>query len=337
MSDVSPLVRVLVREALEHEGRVPLATLAEQLVPLATLRELARKHGLSPRGYRVEKAPSARLVPLLADPRRPEVLEELVAACFEPVLPAESKTAPTADAARCADLNAKLARREYELGRVQHELTRCRTQGTRQREREAELVTRLQAADASAAAARAEAEDARRRLEAQRPPAAPADGAAGHRIHALERDVEALLEAEDGLRRLLALRQVQVRNLEEQIAELRELVPERKRRKQAKPAAPALSDRFRLPHFTPSFYKSLVGHARRHIEQAMQAALLFCTEGHSYPGLEVKRLEGQDLWSLRASLKLRVYFVMRGDEDVDFVAIADREDQHTTLRRLKER
>jgi hypothetical protein len=56
----------------------------------------------------------------------------------------------------------------------------------------------------------------------------------------------------------------------------------------------------------------------------MQAALLFCTEGPGYPGLEVKQLEGVDLWSLRA------------DGDVDFVALADREDQNTMLRRLKD-
>jgi hypothetical protein len=40
---------------------------------------------------------------------------------------------------------------------------------------------------------------------------------------------------------------------------------------------------------------------------------------------------------MRASLGLRVYFVRREDGDIDVVEIADREDQHTTLRRIKER
>ena len=64
---------------------------------------------------------------------------------------------------------------------------------------------------------------------------------------------------------------------------------------------------------------------------------LFCDEGPAYPGLEVKQIEGQDLWSLRASLKLRVYFRPRDDGDVEIIALADREDQKTALRRLKDR
>ena len=92
-----------------------------------------------------------------------------------------------------------------------------------------------------------------------------------------------------------------------------------------------------MPHFTAAFYRSLEGKERRAIERAIQAVFLFCTEGPSYPGLEVKALEGHTLWSMRASLKLRVYFAMRSDGDIDVEALADREDQHTTLRRLKER
>ena len=74
-------------------------------------------------------------------------------------------------------------------------------------------------------------------------------------------------------------------------------------------------------------------------EQAVadQAVLLFCTEGHAYPGLEVKKMGGQDTWSLRASLGLRVYFKDRDDGDIDVLELADREEQHTTLRGLKDR
>ena len=69
----------------------------------------------------------------------------------------------------------------------------------------------------------------------------------------------------------------------------------------------------------------------------MQAILLFCTEGHGYPGLEVKQLGGQDTWSLRASLGLRVYFRPLPDGDIELLELGDREDQNTTLRRLKDR
>ncbi|MCK5945323.1 MAG: hypothetical protein KAI24_25260, partial [Planctomycetes bacterium] len=87
----------------------------------------------------------------------------------------------------------------------------------------------------------------------------------------------------------------------------------------------------------PSFYKSLEGKERRSVERALHAILLFCTEGHGYPGLEVKPMGGQDTWSLRASLGLRVYFRPRPDGDIDVLELGDREDQNTTLRRLKER
>jgi hypothetical protein len=92
-----------------------------------------------------------------------------------------------------------------------------------------------------------------------------------------------------------------------------------------------------MPYFAPSFYKSLAGKDRRAIERAVHAVLLFCTEGYGYPGLEVKQMGGQDTWSLRASRGLRVYFRPRSDGDIDVMEFADREEQHTTLRRLKER
>jgi hypothetical protein len=51
----------------------------------------------------------------------------------------------------------------------------------------------------------------------------------------------------------------------------------------------------------------------------------------------VKQLGGQDTWSFRASLGLRVYFRPVGDGDIELLELADREEQHTTLRRLKEK
>jgi hypothetical protein len=64
---------------------------------------------------------------------------------------------------------------------------------------------------------------------------------------------------------------------------------------------------------------------------------MFCTEGYAYPGLEVKQLGGQDMWSMRASLGLRIYFRPIGERDIEVLELGDREDQNTTLRRLKEK
>jgi len=129
-----------------------------------------------------------------------------------------------------------------------------------------------------------------------------------------------------------------MRELEEENAELEQLLPKGRRRKKApEPPPPAPDRRFRLPYFAQSFYRSLDGKDRRSVERAVEAVLLFCTEGHAYPGLEVKQLGGQDTWSLRASLGLRVYFRQRDDGDVEILEVADREEQNTTLRRLKER
>ena len=154
----------------------------------------------------------------------------------------------------------------------------------------------------------------------------------------LQRDVAALSESEAGLRRLLALRDTRIRDLERQVEGLEALIPASRRRKQ-KPMdeLPATERRFIVPWFQPGFYRSLEGKDRKAVERAFQAVFLFCTEGHGYPGLETKALGGTRLWSVRASLKLRVYLAMRDDGDVDVIALADREDQDTMIKRLASR
>ena len=118
--------------------------------------------------------------------------------------------------------------------------------------------------------------------------------------------------------------------------ELEELVPPGKRKKKRMPPPPP-PERFAVPHFTPTFLKSLDGKDRRSIEQAYHAVFMFCTEGSRYPGLQVKSLEAIDLWSLRASRRLRVYFRRRVDGDVEILELLDREEQETMLRRYRER
>lgn len=332
MTERSRSVQALTREVLRDDGRITLARLVQELVPIDALRALARHHGLAPKGYRVDRAPASRLASLLADPKRPDVVEELV----ELLIGNDPTPEAGADQKQLEDLEARLRLRDGELARVKSDLARCRSQAARQREREADLVARLEAAELRVAAARAEVEAARREGENRNKTPAGRDRQV-RRIHELERAVEAFTTAEEGLRRMVALRQARIRELEEQVVDLQQRVPKGRKSPKEKVEAPRLAAHFRVPHFTVSFYKSLEGKERRHVEQAIQAALVFCTEGPAYPGLEVKQIEGQELWSLRASLKLRVYFLFRDDGAVEFVAVADREDQHTMLRRLKER
>ena len=159
-----------------------------------------------------------------------------------------------------------------------------------------------------------------------------------HRLHELETEREGFLAADHAMRLQLARDRSRTRELEDEVAELESLIPASRRRKK-KPMLPEpeLQRRVLVPHFLPSFYKSLEGKERRSVERAIHAMLLFCTEGHGYPGLEVKQLGGQDTWSLRASLGLRIYFRNMEDGDIEVIELGDREDQNTTLRRLKER
>jgi len=335
MSGPSTAVQGLLRTVLEQEGKVPLERLVQELLPVETLRDLARKHGLSPKGYRIEKAPAPRLAKLLIDVRNAKLVTEVLELLL--AQRAGSGEAAKDETGRVEEVEALLRLREGELRGARQDIDKLRAQAAQQRVRESDLSTKLEQAEARSIAARAEVDQLKRQQNMSVAAASAADRDEARRLHDLEREVEELALAEEGHRRHAAERQARIRELEGQVADLEARVPKGRKPPKEKVEAPLLADAFRLPRFTPAFYKSLEGKERRHVEQAFQAALLFCTEGPSYPGLEVKQIEGQELWSLRASLKLRVYFELLEERCVEFVAVADREDQHTTLRRLKER
>ncbi|MGA0058092.1 MAG: hypothetical protein ACO3RU_00750 [Planctomycetota bacterium] len=335
MSGPSPALQGLLRIVLEQEGKLPLERLVQELLPIGTLRDLARKHGLSPKGYRIEKAPAPRLAKLLIDVRNPTLVTEVLELVL--ALRGAGEATDKSGTDRVEELEALLKLREGDLRAARLDVDKLRGQAAQHREREADLSARLGQAEQRAIAARAEAEQLRRQQGAVPSGQAAPGREEARRIHDLEREVETLALAEEGHRRHAAERQARIRELEGQVADLETRVPKGRKPPKDKVEAPLLADTFRLPRFTAAFYKSIEGKERRHVEQAFQAALLFCTEGPSYPGLEVKQIEGQELWSLRASLKLRVYFELLEERCVEFVAVADREDQHTTLRRLKER
>jgi hypothetical protein len=325
----------LVERVLTKSGELPLALLLEQLVPIGRLRDLVRKFGLTPKGgFRIEKAPAKVLAPLLAEVTDAELLGEVV----ELLLPVPAAAAAKGDGDALVDARALLLVREKALQAAEIELQKARDGAARALERAAELQQRLDAAARESVVLRRDLEEARRAPKVVEAPP-PADQKELQRqVRDLESTCEGFRAADAALRRQMAHNQSRLRELEEANTELEALLPTGKRRKKAPPTPPPEPERrFLLPRFLGSFYKSLDGKERRAVERAFTAVHLFCTEGHAYPGLEVKQLGGQDTWSLRASLGLRVYFRPLPDGEIEVLELADREEQHTTLRRLKDK
>ncbi|MEC7724958.1 MAG: hypothetical protein VYD05_05570 [Planctomycetota bacterium] len=343
MDAASVTLKTLRERVLKGGGDLSLALLLEHLAPLAGLRELAVDFGVSPKGgFRIERAPARVLATKLAEERDPARLERVLRLIVTPP-EVEGQGDPPAVAADQAaqaaaqEARALLALRDQEAQSLREQLERAREGAVRSQRRERDLERQLRAAQEEAARVGRSAEDATRAaVEAK--PVPREDKALELRVRELEAERESMMAADEAARRLSARDRSRVRELEDEVAELESLIPASRRRKK-NPLPPALPDErvFRVPHLHPSFYKSLESKERRSIERAWQALLLFCTEGHGYPGLEVKQIKGQDTWSMRASLGLRIYFRQRDDGDIDVLELGDREDQHTTLRRLKER
>ncbi len=332
-------LKKLSEQVLKADGSMPLELLLVHLAPVERLREAAQRLGLSPKGgFRIEKAPSRVLAPLLAEQREAKNLEDVLALLLpsseEPDL--SGAIQQREDAAAAAEARALLVLRDAEVGRLREELERSREGQGRARVREAELERQLDLAMEELAHERRAVDDAKK--DALAAPVVREDKDHLHRLHELEAERESFLTADHAMRLQLARDRSRTRELEDEVAELESLIPASRRRKK-KPMLPEpeLQRRILVPHFLPSFYKSLEGKERRSVERAVHAMLLFCTEGHGYPGLEVKQLGGQDTWSLRASLGLRIYFRNMDDGDIEVIELGDREDQNTTLRRLKER
>jgi phage terminase small subunit len=332
MSEQSLVLKKLVERALAKGGDLPLALLLELMVPVRRLRELARKFGLTPKGgFRIEHAPARVLAPLLGELREPSQLDEVLTL----LVPRTEAAREPVETQAGFDAQARLSLRESEVASLRDELERAREGATRTRERESELLRRLDRAERDTAQLRRELE-APKHLDGRAEPP-PDDRDLQRAVRELEGEREGFVAADAALRRQLAYYQTRLRELEATVTELEALLPKGKRRRKQPPPEPVDDTRrFCLPHFLPSFYKSIEGKERRSVERAFRAILLFCTEGHSYPGLEVKQLGGQDTWSLRASLGLRVYFRPLPDGDIELLELGDREDQQRTLRRLKE-
>jgi hypothetical protein len=332
-------LKALSERVLKADGSLPLELLLLHLAPVEQLRHVAQKLGLSPKGgFRIDRAPAKVLAPLLAEQRDAKKLEDVLSLLLPkpPEPPSPEAEQQQADAAAVIEARALLALRESDASRLRDELERARESQARARVREAELERQLSATQEELAHERRATHEAKKLASTIHVSRDEKD--LQHRLHELEAERESFLAADAEARRQSARDRSRTRQLEDEVAELESLIPASRRRKK-KPMLPEpeADRRILVPHFLPSFYKSLEGKERRSVERAIQAILLFCTEGHAYPGLEVKQLGGQDTWSLRASLGLRVYFRPLTDGDIEVIELGDREDQNTTLRRLKDK
>ena len=339
MESSAATLKKLSEQVLKRDGQVPLELLLVLLAPVEELRKVAQKLGLSPKGgFRIERAPAKVLAEVLGEQRDAKRLEDILAL----LLPKpEAPPSPDAEQHRVdkeglAEARALLSLRDAEVVRLRDQLERARESQARGRVREADLERQLLLTQEELTRERRAMHEQRKALEVE--PTTREDRDLQHRLHELQAERESLLAADHEMRRKRSRDRSRTRELEEEVAELESLIPASRRRKK-KPMLPEPEQERRtlVPIFLPSFYKSLEGKERRSIERAVQAILLFCTEGHGYPGLEVKQLGGQDTWSLRASLGLRVYFRPLPDGDIEVLELGDREDQNTTLRRLKEK
>lgn len=338
-------VRQLAERAMRGAG-IPLATLLEVLAPVAGMRALAKELGVQPKGgFRVEKASAKVLAEALAEQKKAEHLDRVIA------LLASRPAAAAANEGRAPKSASKPARapepkasplsllKEQELKAVRAELQSARAGLDRALERETEMRRDLDHLTGMNRRLRADLGEAHRMLDSTSRVPDPTNKEQHQRVRELEQELAGYVEADSGLRRLLAQARSDKRQLEAEVEELLQLLPKGRRRKQKPPTEPPPpSGRVMLPRFDPAFYRGLEGRDRKSVELAVHAILLLCTEGFSYPGLQAKQLGGKgELWSIRAARGLRIYFRLLDDGSLLFLDFAEREGQNTTIRRLKER
>ncbi|MCA8957321.1 MAG: hypothetical protein KDC87_14700, partial [Planctomycetes bacterium] len=293
----------LREESLAHAGSVPLAALIEWFVPVKELRAAAQSHGLSPKGFRADRAPAKALIPLLIDPETPEVLEEVCDLLAGHMTPGSGDPAPAA-AEPVADLQPMLKLREGELKEARQRLEKCRSASDALRRRSDTLAQARERDQENIARLQAELDTLRREVVRLREARPGADRDLSTRVQALERELDEQSQIEQQHRIKAAEQAALLRARDERIVELLELVPKGRRQKpRGDPPAPPAG--LIVPHFTTSFLKSLASKDRRAVEHAYRAVFLYCTEGPRYPGLQVKSLEPSNVWSLRASRRLR--------------------------------
>ncbi len=322
----------MVEKALELKGLLPLEYLLTEFVPIDRLRDRARERGLSPKGFRIDSAPARALAQAMVRDLQPELLAEAASEVVM-LLRARAEPAPhQSTPASSAPTPEVLAESDAELERARVRLAATVAAQQKAEARVAELESRLARQAQQMVRLRGDLETAERRGHAATPSTPGRDVVRA--LHEAEAELEVLGRSESEYRLRLAEQHTTMHTQAQRIEELEAMLPKDRRRRKAAPPPPP-SERFRVPNFTSEFHRSLEGRDRRSVEAAFDAIFRFATAGYGYPGLEVKQLEGVNLWSMRAGIKVRVYFRPRADGDVDILAVGDREDQDTLLRRLR--
>ncbi|GDY01275.1 hypothetical protein LBMAG49_06040 [Planctomycetota bacterium] len=340
-------LRRLVEQILANQGKLSLELLLEVLVPVRSLRSIARKHGLTPKGgFRLAKAPAHVLAPLLAELREPEALDEVVQALSASAIGEQGpldldeevagKKHGSGPKPSEPEITPAMRRKDEEAIQLRGDLESTREVVARATERERDLRQQMDAMQMQVQQLKGELDRARKPVPAP-VPAEDSVRELSQRVYELEQASTARDESDQASRLREAHDHNVMREQEAEISRIKSLIPKGQRRKMLAEPAPEPEHRVQLPHFLPSFYKSMEGKDRKSVERALIALLKFCTEGYAYPGLEVKQLHAQEMWSMRASLGLRIYFRRREDLDIDVIELVDREGQNTALRRLKER
>jgi regulator of replication initiation timing len=323
----------LMQALLTGRGSVAAGVLLRFLLLEPELRELCARFDLKPKGgFRIEKAPLHLLLPVLEKAllERDEVRDAVAAAVTaQAAAPAAEKTAP-ADPQRDRLVELK----DQEIRRLKDEADQAREVAGRRGEHVEALQRRIDELMDEAAQIRAEREFLRRELDRLgKSPREPQDS--DRDIVGFLRRVEQLETLNEELRRSLAVEATNIATLQAETDELRSKVPDwRKKTPQPPPADLPQQDAgvFPIPVFTPDFYRSLVDRDRRVVQAAFQAVFLLVSRGPSYPGLETKRLEGtSSLWSIRATIKHRVYFEF-GQGEFKVLRLEDRREQDRFLR-----
>ncbi|MCA8969318.1 MAG: hypothetical protein KDC95_06020 [Planctomycetes bacterium] len=327
-------------------GRFTFARLLATLLPEDALRDLARAHGVKPKGFRVEKANSDQLAEAIAEEfARSEPLRIAVARQLESSIAVASPRTSADEPAKSRDELLR-QREEVESKRRADEVRKLERSTSRAMRSRDDAVRQLEEARRTILDLEARVAAKERDLDRLMGSIAPKSAGATENVGAAEmaRALElekALTEAEmvdRSNRHRIAELTSRIRELESENRELEDYLPrgERERRKQVRKSyEDALRRTTLLPRFEAEFFRSVEAlqvAERRQVFTAIARLILF---GSEYPSLQFKSLKGTGgISSIRASEGLRIYFV-RTEDTVLILDCAQREQQDGWLKRRR--
>ncbi|MCB9880649.1 MAG: hypothetical protein H6832_13535 [Planctomycetes bacterium] len=327
-------------------GRFTFARLLAALLHEAALRELARAHGVKPKGFRVEKANADQLAEAVAEEfARSEPLRTAVARELESTTTVSSPRTSGEELTKSRDELVR-QRDEVESKRRADEVRKLERSTSRAMRSRDDAVRQLE--EARRTILELEARIAAKERDLDRLMASIASTNVGEDEHAAAAEMARVLELEKALaeaeatdhanRHRIAELMSRIRELESENRELEDFLPrgERERRKQVRKSyEDALRRTTLLPRFEAEFFRSVEAlqvAERRQVFTALARLILF---GSDYPSLQFKSLKGTGgISSIRASEGLRIYFV-RTEDTVLILDCGQREQQDGWLKRRR--